>query len=235
MADSSAVLSLEWGAFAGIVCRLVIDCWILILLMKRVLLLIVIMTAVSVSASAQVGFGWGPRIGFNASKITRSGSDSHLGLTGGLFAGYNISRSFGIEVGALYSQQGGKVDNAKLRVGYFNFPILAKIPIIQGFHGYLGPQFSARLNGRVKVKDTKVKVNNMFRKWDMGGIVGLGYQFKFGLNVGVHYNFGFLDIVKDNYNYSDRSGIVDKWTFDNLIKDIDGKNGTWQVAFGWRF
>ena len=134
------------------------------MIMRKILLMIALVIAASVSADAQVGFGWGPRVGFNASKITRSRADSKLGLTGGLYAGYNITRSFGIEVGALYSQQGAKVDNAKLRVGYFNFPILAKIPIIAGFHGYLGPQFSARVNGKVKVGGTKVKVKNMFRK-----------------------------------------------------------------------
>ena len=205
------------------------------MIMRKILLMIALVIAASVSADAQVGFGWGPRVGFNASKITRSRADSKLGLTGGLYAGYNISRSFGIEVGALYSQQGAKVDNAKLRVGYFNFPILAKITIIAGFHGYLGPQFSARVNGKVKVGGTKVKVKNMFRKWDMGGMAGLGYQFKFGLNMGVNYNFGFLDMVKDDYTYTDTSGVVDQWTLNRLIEGVDGKNGTWQVTLGWRF
>jgi len=201
-------------------------------IMKKIFLILALIVTASASAHAQIGFGWGPRVGFNASKITRSRADSKLGFTGGLYAGYNISRSFGIEVGALYSQQGAKVDNAKLRVGYFNFPVVAKIPIIAGFHAYLGPQFSARVGGRIKIDDAKTKVKDMFRKWDMGGIAGLGYQFKFGLNVGVNYNFGFLDMVMDDYTYT---GIVDKWTLDQLIEKVDGKNGTWQVTLGWRF
>lgn len=193
------------------------------------------MTATAVAANAQVGFGWGPKIGFNASKITKSGADSKLGMTGGLFFGYNFTRSFGVEVGALYSQQGASKGNMKLTAGYMNFPVVAKIPIFVGLHGFVGPQFAANVSGKLKYGDTKVKMKGLFNKWDVGGIAGLGYQFNFGLNIGLNYNFGFVDMVNKDFVYKSPDNIVNVNDVNALIDDIDGKNGTWQLTFGWRF
>lgn len=203
--------------------------------MKKLLFLTLFFSAVAFSANAQSGFGWGPRIGFNASKITRSRANSKLGLNGGLFAGYNFTRSFGIEVAALYSQQGAEREGLKLKANYMNFPVVVKIPIFLGLHAFGGPQFSARLTGKANVTGTKVKIKNMFKTWDTGVMVGLGYQFKFGLNIGTNYTFGLTNIVNKDYSYKDLIGIVKPETLNELLADFKGKNGTWQLTVGWRF
>lgn len=209
--------------------------------MKKIILILSVLLFSASTINAQ-DFGFGPRIGFNASKITKSGKDGKLGLNIGAFADVGLTNSLSIEVAAMFSQQGikgntvdfsGRDIKNSMRVNYVNIPVVAKFNIIGGLNVFAGPQFSALTSATFKTDKVKVNLKEAFTKGDVGGIIGVGYQFNFGLNVAANYNFGFVDMVSDTYKLDASDEIINR--VKPFLDDLDGKNSTWQFTVGWRF
>jgi len=92
---------------------------------------------------------------------------------------------------------------------YFNVPIFLKYRFLDQFYVEAGPQLGlltkAYDNFSVDITDKsdvafKNNVTDQYKRIDAGITVGLGYRLYkgHGVNLGVRYYFGMVDILKDN-------------------------------------
>lgn len=108
---------------------------------------------------------------------------------------------------------------------------------IKGFQVYAGPYLGFLLSASIQRKDT---LGNLFidksfysesgtfnthaQKMDAGFIAGIEYEFKIGLNIGVHYIRGFVPLIKSTTQhyqiFNQYAGITVGYSF---IKTSDNK------------
>lgn len=194
--------------------------------MKKILLsLFAVMLVISVSAQRRVGFG--PKVGMNAAMLSDKAFDARISFNAGLFVEYDLSAAWSLELSAIYSSQGAKMENvpvtltekmdATLRLDYINIPLVVKFYPWMGMNIFLGPQYSMLVDAQQKFKDQDAtSVKKSYKKCDFGGVVGLGYTWECGMLISAQYNMGFLPIYKD--------------------KKLDKVyNNVFQVNLGWRF
>ena len=179
--------------------------------MKKVLLSIAALFTVATYASAQeTGFGFGPKVGINLSNQTLLDGDYKTGLTAGVFADYRFSNLFALSADVLYSRQGAKGDDAKIKTDNLNIPILANFYLVKGLAVKAGVQ-PGFLLGANDMKDA-------FKTFDLAVPVGVSYDFNCGLILDARYNIGVTKVAKAEY--SDDSKI---------------RNSVFAVTAGWRF
>lgn len=184
--------------------------------------IIAILSLLSLSTIAQngSGLGVGIRAGVNLSDFTSSTGRARAGFAGGLFLDYNISR-FGFELGVNYSEQGslGVVQSGTLgnstdfMLDYVNAQLLVKYQVFNGFRIFIGPQASYLVSS-IQMKNGRDEPINYINAWDYGVRGGVGFTFKFGLDISASYNHGFSDIFLD-----DRTSYTSMFT----------------INLGWRF
>lgn len=108
---------------------------------------------------------------------------------------------------------GGSV-NRKLR--YFNVPILVRYKLEMGMFFELGPMlgllYKANDEFTTKIENEddltfENKVIDQYKRLDVGGMAGIGYQTDKmnGMNIGLRYYYGFMDIIKDNPGKAQRN------------------------------
>ena len=180
--------------------------------MKKVLLSIAALFTVATYASAQeTGFGFGPKVGINLSNQTLFDGDYKTGLTAGVFADYRFSNLFALSADVLYSRQGAKGDDAKIKTDNLNIPILANFYLVKGLAVKAGVQPGFLLGANDGMKDA-------FKTFDLAVPVGVSYDFNCGLILDARYNIGVTKVAKAEY--SDDSKI---------------RNSVFAVTAGWRF
>lgn len=103
---------------------------------------------------------------------------------------------------------GGSIDR---RLSYFNLPVLMKYRFENNFSVEAGPMFGLmnkavdKFTRTVVNKDdltyeNKLKIKDQFHFLDAGLMFGLGYRLLGGngINLGIRYYMGLVDITKDN-------------------------------------
>lgn len=212
------------------------------------LLCIVTLLSVTGAAARQSGFSFGPKAGITLSTLknmptemiiginTANTMTTHIGFVGGGFVGYRNGESpLGLQVELLYSQQRterrfSEFDvSQKYRLDYIYVPILVKYYPLAGLNIHAGLQPGFKLNARMSTTrggspsteaatvDTKIDKN--VSAADLIIPVGVGYEFAFGLTIDARYNFGVVNIYK-NDNGSTVGGT---------------KNNAAQFTVGWKF
>ena len=126
----------------------------------------------------------GVKAGINYASISDINSDGKVGFTGGAFAGVRFN-TLGLQVEALFSQQGGELDGLDIDTDYLLVPVMAKIHFLRVLNIQFGPQFSYLLSD-----------NELSEQLDVSGAVGLGVNLGSSLRVETRYNFGFTDAFK---------------------------------------
>ena len=126
----------------------------------------------------------GVKAGINYASISDINSDGKVGFTGGAFAGVRFN-TLGLQVEALFSQQGGELDGLDIDTDYVLVPVMAKIHFLRVLNIQFGPQFSYLLSD-----------NELSEQLDVSGAVGLGVNLGSSLRVETRYNFGFTDAFK---------------------------------------
>lgn len=177
--------------------------------MKKVILSLALITGTAVAASAQSA-SFGIKAGASLTNFTGKGTDgldlkNKFGFHGGFVANFGINDVVSIQPELLYSMKGAKspdnsIDN-KVTTHYIDVPVLAHIKA-GGLFFELGPQVgflvaakaSANINGSSISQDVK----SGYKSVDFGYAAGLGYQMPAGPGIGLRYNGGFTDAVKDN-------------------------------------
>lgn len=228
--------------------------------MKKITSLIVaLMATVCAFAQPEAGtFTITPKIGINVASATNNlwnytydltdgytfeaKSSEKLGLVVGAEAGYQVSKSFAVTAGVLYSQQGSKRDSyrhsdemslddkSQFNLAYLNVPILANVYLFKGFAVKAGIQPGFLLSAKRKydvtatgytanyASDKEVDSKDLCNSFDFSVPVGISYEFC-NIIIDARYNFGVTSIVKD----------------DKLASDAkNGKNGVFQLTVGYK-
>lgn len=169
--------------------------------MKKLMIALVAIF-ITATTSAQ-GVDLGIKLGANFSTLSDVvGVKNKTGIHAGIFGAVKFG-GIAVQAEMLYSQQG----TDKFDLDYINVPLFIKYYMVQGLNLQFGPQFG------FLVKDglSNAEIN----KSDVSGLIGLGYDFPFGLRLESRYNLGFTDVPK---------GAGEK-----------GKNNVFSLALGYSF
>jgi len=195
---------------------------------RRLQILLIPVFLVSMSAAyAQTGFG--VKAGVNVSGIhfddDELNYDNQLGWHAGLFMRQRFG-FFGVQPEVLIFTQRGDLrhnlfGSAEEKFTYLSIPIMFKFYPLAGFNIQAGPQFGFLIDGE-REYDTflgvggTVDITDQYKKTDVAGSVGIGYDTDFGLGLDLRYNFGLTDI-----NDSDDGG--------------KAKSRIFVISLGWNF
>ena len=166
--------------------------------MKKVNTILVVVLILG-SLSTQAQFKFGLKGGANLAKINSTDPqvilDNKTGWHGGVMAEIELP-FMGLEVDALYSQSGSKVDFTgvvqDLKNTYLAVPILAKVSFLKVLNIHAGPQFSVLTSSKLDLADYKDKIANK----DFQVVFGAGLEFM-TLHASLRYTLGVQDINID--------------------------------------
>ena len=160
-------------------------------------MLIAALMVATLSASAQGGPFIKPMAGGTLATMTGDVNDLKMkvGFIGGAELGYQFGNRFALTAGALYSMQGARISNDKVKynvnMDYLNVPIMAAFYPVNGLGIKAGAQFGFLLNA--KQGDEKIK--DFCEKNDFSIPVGLSYEFD-DVALDLRYNIGLSDVFK---------------------------------------
>ncbi len=169
--------------------------------MKKICTILVALVLIgSVSAQAQLKFG--VKAGANFSKLSSSNpQDQFENLTawhGGLMLELKLP-ILGIEVDAIYTQNGTKFDAGtaieELKNTYIAVPVLVKLYILKVLNIHAGPQFSFLTSSKLGDFDYK----NQLASSDLQIVFGAGVDLG-RLHGSLRYNLGVKDINANALN-----------------------------------
>ncbi len=200
--------------------------------MIKYLTIIIATLALVTNAKAQVitqdmqqGLGLGVRTGLNLSDLTGSSGSVKPGLKVGVFTDYYFNHKFGLELGLYYNQLGsiniiepGTTDGkSDCLLHYANINLSAKYHVARGFRVFLGGQagYNIAADARRILNDGSkeyLKISSVNR-YEGAAVLGVGYTFKFGLDVEASYTRGFTSVFNNNKQF----------------------NSTYALSVGWRF
>ncbi|MEG1413964.1 MAG: porin family protein [Mucinivorans sp.] len=190
--------------------------------MLRKILIIAVFCSFAFGASAQNGngLGGGVRVGVNMADLTKSTGRIRAGLSAGLFVDYTIKR-FGFEAGLYYSEQGSfnvaeqsiAGNRADYKLDYLDLQLIAKYQVFNGFRVFLGPNAGYVVAARRSYANITEGISNI-TPWDVGVVGGVGYTFRFGLDVAASYTHGFIDVFQDSRtSYTSMFKVTVGWNF----------------------
>ncbi len=223
-------------------------------------MIIALMATVCAFAQPEAGtFSITPKVGINVANVTNGSYDKlhkyadsfynftaggieRVGFVAGAEAGYQVSKSFAVTAGLLYSQQGAKRsgylhgegasvdDKSQLALSYLNIPILANVYLFKGFSLKAGIQPGILLSAKNKIDVTasgiaidsdahaERDVKDNCNSFDFSIPVGISYEF-YNVVIDARYNFGLTNITKDS----------------KLEKgEKNGKNGVFLLTVGYK-
>ena len=138
--------------------------------------------------------------------VNNADLNTNVSFHAGAFAEIPLSKTWNFESGIYISQKGFQADeeilgttlDIKSTSTYLDVPILAKYSVTSNYNIFLGPQASILLNNKVTYefdgeKETDKGVSG-FKRFDLGVVAGMGYQFKSGLLFSANYDFGLLSV-----------------------------------------
>lgn len=159
--------------------------------MKKLLILAACAVGLSYTASAKIGLT--PVAGLNIANVggDASGTDSKMGFHIGLLKSFNITESFSIQPGLLFSAKGYEIADIGMGMNYLEIPVNAVYKFGDGDGGFMlhaGPYLGYMINATVEGEaiDDYDGVNRM----DFGLNVGVGYQLPMGLMFRAQYGLG---------------------------------------------
>ena len=170
--------------------------------MKKVILSLALLAGMTGAANAQTGVRFGLKGGINYTTLTAKntdGIDYKVGLQAGAFANFGLSDLISIQPEVLYSQKGAQVEDAsdfKLKLNYIDVPVLVKVNA-GGLFFEAGPQLGILASAKATDGSTDQDVKEGYNTVDFGYVAGLGYQLETGPMIGLRYNGGISNIIKD--------------------------------------
>lgn len=172
--------------------------------MKKIIFIaFVFLSTTSFSQSKECNCSIGIKMGVNFSSITdASGLSNRTGYQAGFFAGVKFNDFTGIQADLLYSQQGAEYQSDKIDLNYINIPVLFKYYFIRGLNIQAGPQFGFVIDDNIEdIEDFYDDIVEA-EKFDLTGVVGVGYDLFTRIKIEARYNFGLTEIFdgKDDKN-----------------------------------
>lgn len=182
--------------------------------MKKIILSLALLAGATAAAQAQseAGARFGLKVGVVATNVTGKEAENRFGKNiqnrFGFQAGFTTTAAFGVDgffqlhPELLYSQKGFQIkQNGKEQrttLHYIDLPLLARINAA-GLVFEVGPQAGYLIGRESRGKVDGASTNGM-RKFDIGYIVGVGYELASGPNVGVRYNGGIRNLYGGSSN-----------------------------------
>lgn len=159
--------------------------------MKKLFFVVAIVgSACIVRAQDQISFG--PKAGANfASWATKEVPELKMrtAFHAGGVAIIPVSRTIALQPELLYSKEGTKFGDMEYDISYLNIPLLVRYQHASGFHAETGPQLGILLDAQSD-SDEQGAIKEYIRSTQGSWCVGMGYQFKFGLDLHTRYNIG---------------------------------------------
>lgn len=161
--------------------------------------LTILFMIISTLVSAQ-GLDFGLKLGFNFANV--SGIDDfeqRTGLSAGVFAGARLGDKLGLQVDALYSQQGAEVGDTysdivqDFNLDYISIPVVIKYFLTDNLNIHAGPQIGILLNDETSVVG-QVFDNIEADTVDWLGTLGIGLDLPLGLRAEARYSFGLTRV-----------------------------------------
>ena len=178
------------------------------MMIKKMTLLLVLAMAATTGFTQSLGIKGG------ASYTTFKGNDAkdyeyRVGYTAGLMLQQHITDLIGVQVEALYTAKGAKIESRSgnneveesFRLNYVDVPVLFHVSA-NGLFFDLGPQASFIASARQVRESTsgstttssKTDITDQPYAVDLGYVAGLGYRAGNGLGLELRYNGGFKNI-----------------------------------------
>jgi len=168
--------------------------------MKKISLFVlgVVMT---VSAFAQSPAKFGLKAGVNIATLRQDdvSYDSRIGLHVGGLAHIHLTPQWALQPEVVYSQEGAKLNDVKLKLDYINIPLMLQYMFDNGFRLEAGPQLGLMVNSKAEDDDeNEDDLDDVFKTTNVGLAFGLNYLSYSGLGVGGRYVLGLSDISESN-------------------------------------
>jgi hypothetical protein len=162
-------------------------------------------------SQSQLEFDAGVKAGMNYSRINSSSvvaynNGYYPSYHAGVYAMFKID-NFGIQTEAVYSVQGQTYryvaqNNCNTVLNYINVPIILKAYVTSGLNLQAGPQFGFLMSAKDYVEHSvgntltinSQSINDYVRSHDVSVVLGMGYDFPFGLNITGRFNIGASNI-----------------------------------------
>jgi len=146
------------------------------------------------SIKAQAQTVWGIEGAANVSTLgTSSIYKPRLGYAFGTYYAQHLEEQYGWKIGLQYSLLGARDATntlGRLSYHYLSVPLVLKLYFADNTYAEVGPQIGYLL--RAKYHETGISQDrtDVVKKWDIMGLVGLGYETDFGGNVGLRFGYG---------------------------------------------
>jgi hypothetical protein len=190
--------------------------------MKKFTTVLCIMFFASVGAFAQ-GVSGGIKAGLNLANQTYSGngyttSPSFLpALHGGVYLTAMFTNHLGLQPELLYSGQGAKSGDDKIKMAYVNVPVLVRYNVNSLLSFHAGPQVGFLMSAKAKDSSSSEDIKDSFKSTDVSVAAGVGIDLPIKLNFSFRFVKGLSDISNIEGN-----------------NDIKAKNYALQLSVGYK-
>ncbi len=162
--------------------------------------LFILLLLTTITASHAQALDFGVKLGFNFANVSGiEDFEQRTGLSAGFFAGARLGDKLGLQVDALYSQQGAEVGQTysdivqDFNLDYISIPVVVKYYITENLNIHAGPQLGILLNDETSVVG-QVFDNIGTDSVDWLGTLGLGLDLPLGLRAEARYSFGLTRV-----------------------------------------
>lgn len=154
----------------------------------------------AITATSAQGLDLGFKLGFNFANVSGiEDFNQRTGLSAGLFAGAKLGDKIGLQIDALYSQQGAEVGATysdivqDFNLDYISIPVVVKYYLTDNLNIHAGPQMGILLNDQTGVVG-QVFDNIEADTVDWLGTLGIGLDLPLGLRAEARYSFGLIRV-----------------------------------------
>lgn len=184
---------------------------------RRLILTGVMIVTLWATGTAQSIFGLRGSVGLSTGINNRQETASDmLAWKAGAYLYIGVTENFFIEPALVFEQSGTKIKNTPLgdltaKPCYVGIPLMLGFNLPTGTCGAVrfkaGPYFAYGIAGDARYeqagKNTTKNIfeDDIYRKIDMGGAIGIDYKTPIKIIVGIEAKYGFIDVnTIDNYN-----------------------------------
>lgn len=172
--------------------------------MKHLLLALSLLAGTAATAQST---RFGLKAGASFATLTTPDAQFTTGLHAGLMIYSPLGGAFAVQPELLYSQKGfhvtarsGPIREGDETLHYFDLPLPVKFRAA-GLYLEAGPQLGILMQTSVSAIDFAGRPatgtnDNLFNAFELGYVLGLGYQGESGLVLGLRYNGGISDAVR---------------------------------------
>lgn len=171
--------------------------------MKQTLLIsLLVFTFFGVQKANAQGFNSGLKVGVNFTQVDGDdmGGYKKIGFNGGLFVKYDFGKRSAMQFELLYAGKGSKsslntksesYDHREIKLHYIDIPIFYSFAIIEPL------RIEAGVVPSVLIKSEDLwETAGEFKRLDLGGMLGVNYQFTESFSITGRFIYSFVNIRK---------------------------------------